>query len=71
MVPVFEVENLPDFEATLSLQDVFNSGQWVSVVDCCVILPTKVFHESIFPWLLFWHWEGGAIPWPHSWLDLS
>ena len=49
VIAILEVEYAPDFEYTLSLQDVYDAWEGVCVTYCGVIEASEVFHKSLFP----------------------
>ena len=57
MISMLEVQDALDFVGALFLEDVFNTGKMVCIIDCGIIDSKEVFHYSVFPWFFPGYWE--------------
>ena len=71
MVPILHVEDGPEMEFSLGLQDIFNPGGGVCVGNCRVVQATVVNHKSVFSRTFFRYGEGWAAPCAHPILQLT
>ena len=62
VVAILHVEDRPDLEGALTLEDVSNPGKWVGVCDSGVVEAPEVHHKPVFTRLFLGDWKGWTAP---------
>ena len=70
MVAILHVQDRPDLELALALENIPNPGEWMRIHDGGVVQASVVHHQSVCARLLLGHREGWAEPRPTTRLDL-